>query len=414
MDMTAARLIFLLSALLGFCILKLLVCQPAEIRQFRRITLFFAWLLLIFLYAGFVSQLPWETMAICFVFPFIAGYMLSLHFFAKLPPQPLLPKITRSKQDPGLGHTAVIILAHGEPPVYDATAWLKQMQEFDEQKIPFVPYPFRPFFFHKLRQKYMQLGKSGHNEECFQIMKQIESEYRSKGDFHTKFYISYLESDPHPDAAVLQALNEGASRILICFVFVTLSSHTQEAIRLISPLKLEDYGVELRYTKPLYDSERLQALYLDEVTRHTQSLDKSKVGVLLVGHGQPVQWDREFYTQTQQEISFRLEVLQKLVWEGYSPENVKLAWMEFRDPGPADAIHQLISQGVTHIYYFSTIIGSQSMHAKYDVPALVQKTKLPSGICLQQLTAFEEKSGIVDALMERMEAPWKDSNNPAP
>ncbi len=54
-------------------------------------------------------------------------------------------------------------------------------------------------------------------------------------------------------------------------------------------------------------------------------------------------------------------------------------------------------------FYFSTIIGSESIHAKYDVLELMQQVKIPDIVRLQQLTAFDDKAGIVKALMERID-----------
>jgi protoheme ferro-lyase len=335
----------------------------------------------------------------------MSGYLITFYAFLNTPEARTLPLITRTKGDHGLelGHTAVIVLAHGEPETYDPSAWIKQMREFDGQKIAFIPYPFRPFFFYNLREKYLMAGKSGHNFECLQIMKQIEAEYKNKGDQKTKFYISYLENEPHPDTAVIKAINEGASNIIICNIFVTISSHTQEAIDMITPLNLKDYGVNIYYSKPLYDSKSLQQLYVDTLNRSTKNSDKKNVGVILIGHGQPVEWDEEFYTQTQQETSFRKNILKQLELDGYFSKNLKLAWMEFRDPRPKDAVKHLVEEGATEIFYFSTIIGSESIHAKYDVPQLIHEIKVPNTVKLQQLTAFDDKSGIVKALIERIE-----------
>jgi protoheme ferro-lyase len=314
----------------------------------------------------------------------------------------ILPEITRTKGTPGLGHTAVIVLAHGEPETYDPSAWIKQIKELDEQKVAFIPYAIRPIFFNKLREKYLMAGKSGHNFECLQITELMEAEYRKKGDTRTKFYISYLENEPHPDTAVIQALNEGASSIILCNLFITISNHTKEGLDMINVIKLEDYNVKLKYTKPLYDSKTLQELYINKVISSVSSTDKNKTGIVLVGHGQPPEWDKEFYTETQQENSFRQDILKQLESNGYKPQNLKLAWMEFRDPEPKEAINQLIKNGATNIFYFSTIIGSESIHAKYDVPEKVQQAQIPDSVKLQQLTAFEDKTGIVKALIERI------------
>jgi len=393
----------ILSFLSGFALTRYLTCHPLYMSAYLLFTCLLSFAALALLYkflekhemAGFI-------LGTALIF-FFSGYFGTLHSFMNISDERVLPKITRVEGEQGQGHAAVILLAHGEPETYDARPWIKQMKELDAQKIPFVPYPFRPFFFSSLRKEYLLAGKSGHNAECLQIMKELENEYRQKGDMSTRFYISYLENEPYPDTAVIKALNEGADSIIICNVFITISNHTQEAIDLIKPIRLENYGVEIKYTKPLYDSKTLQRLYVDKLNSTLAGTKRDNVGVVLVGHGQPEEWDREFPTETRQEISFRQDILKQLEQSGYNPQNMKLAWMEFREPRPKTAVDQLLENGVTDMYYFSTIIGSESIHAKYDIPKLMNKVKMPKNIRLQQLTAFEDKSGIVMALMERIE-----------
>lgn len=393
----------LLSFLVGAGLTRYLTCHPLHMSFYLFLTCLFSFMLVIFLYLCYQRRYMFMITAIISVVFIVLGYIGIYQFIASTPLERTVPPLARIKGDSGLGHTAVILLAHGEPETYDAGPWIKQMEEFDEQNIPFVPYAARPFFFYNLRQKYLEAGKSGHNFECLQIMKQLEQEYRAEGDTSTKFYISYLESEPLPDAAVIRALNEGASKIIICNIFISISNHTQEAIDLIKPLKPEAYRVEVKYTKPLYDSKTLQKLYVNKLNSIVPPGERHKVGVILVGHGQPEEWDKEFLTETQHETSFREDVLRQMELKGYKKENLKLAWMEFRAPAPENAVKQLLKNGVEQIYYFSTIIGSESMHAKYDVPELMNKINLPENVKLKQLTAFADKEGIVKALIERIE-----------
>ena len=80
--------------------------------------------------------------------------------------------------------------------------------------------------------------------------------------------------------------------------------------------------------------------------------DKSKVGILLVGHGQPDEWDIEWATETEQELSFRYDVLAMLDEDGFQPENLSLAWMEFKEPKPAEMIAEFSTTALRN-YSFS-------------------------------------------------------------
>ena len=334
----------------------------------------------------------------------LAGYLgMAQKVLSREDDRPL-PKLTRSPQDPGLGHTAVVYFTHGEPETFDPIGWINQFREFDEQKIPFVPFIARPFFIYALRKKYLQVGKSDHRSTHQKMIHSLEDVFRQEGDTSTRFYLSFLDDNPRPDAAVIQALNDGASRIVVSEVFLTVSNHTAEGKEQIAGV-LEGFpNIPTRYTGPLHDSLTLQLMLLERANRNNSISDKSKVGVLLVGHGQPDQWDRQWPTETEQEISFRLEVLKHFEADGYQKDNLSLAWMEFKEPKPAQKIEQFLQNGVQELLYFPAAISADSIHSQYDIPELVHKAKVPEGFVMKNLGAWNDDPLAIQAIKEKIDA----------
>jgi len=162
----------------------------------------------------------------------------------------VLPPINRQKGGKGLGHTAIIYFTHGESPTYTPVNWIKQFREFDEQGVSFMPWLLRPLFLYNLRNRYLRVGKSDHYILHMLRLKEIEQEYRRRGDGSTHFYLSFLDYNPRPDVAVIQALNEGASKLILAEVFVTQSNHTLEGEEMVEALHVEEYGASLVYTEP--------------------------------------------------------------------------------------------------------------------------------------------------------------------
>jgi len=318
-------------------------------------------------------------------------------------PRPI-PDITRKKGDPGLGHTAIVYFTHGEPETYDPIGWINQFNEFDEQGIPFVPLLIRPIFIYQLRKKYLQVGKSNHREMHGQMLKSLEQAYRAQGDTTIRFYLSFLDDNPRPDAAVIQALNEGASRIIVSEVFLTISNHTAEGKELIEELNLEEHGVPIVYTGPLYDSKTLQSMFVKRANAHIGDTPKDKVGVLLVGHGQPDEWDIEWPTETEQELGFRRDVLKLFEKDGYKRENLSLAWMEFKEPRPAPKVEEFSRNGVDKVVYFSAAISADALHSQYDVPDLVNQARVPDGFPLMNLGAWNDDPIVIRAIKEKIDA----------
>ncbi len=334
---------------------------------------------------------------------FIAGYTAITHRVLSREDSHKVPAITRAKDDPGDGHTAVIYLTHGEPETYNPIGWINTFREIDETNVPFVPRLARPFFLAELRKAYLRVGASQHHRIHQQMLNSLQKAFRDKGDTKTRFYLSFLDDDPRPDVAAIQALNEGASRIIVSLVFVSVSNHTAKGQEIIRKLGLEDYGITLRFTEPLWNSATLQSMFLARANAAIGTTDKSKVGVLLVGHGQPVEWDREFPTQAEHELAFRLQALKLFEADGYHPENLSIAWMEFKEPKPAPKVEELVKNGVEKIVFFAAAISAESIHSQHDIPELVHKARVPEGFPLINLGAWNDDPIVIEAIKERIE-----------
>jgi hypothetical protein len=335
---------------------------------------------------------------------FVAGYAVAARAVLSREDPRQVPELVRKAGDPGQGHTAVVYFTHGEPETYDPIGWINQFREFDEQGIRFVPFLARPFFLHALRTGYLRVGKSDHRGMHRRMLASLEQAYRAQGDRTTRFYISFLDDHPRPDAAVIRALNEGASRVVVSEVFLTVSNHTAEGKELIEALDVERYGALLRFTGPLWDSETLQGMFLQRANDHLDGVDKSQVGVLLVGHGQPAEWDAKWPTETEQEIGFRQRVLDRFEADGYCRENLGLAWMEFREPKPAKLVRKFLENGVRWVVYFAAAISADSMHSQYDVPRLVEEARVPEGFPLINLGAWNDDPIVIRAIKAKIDA----------
>jgi sirohydrochlorin ferrochelatase len=336
------------------------------------------------------------------VLSFGLGYTLRAQAVLAREDSRFVPELTRAVGDPGDGHIAVVYFTHGEPETFDPIGWLNQFREFDEQGIPFVPLVARPIFIYQLRNAYLQVGQSHHRQMHLQMARRLEEALRAEGFPDLRVYTSFLDDDPRPDAALIRALNEGASQIVVAEVFVSISNHTAEGEEQIHEVGGEAYGATIRFTGPLWDSATLHRAFLEKANAAIGDTDPAKVGVLLVGHGQPDEWDREFPTQTEHELEFRRRVLELLTANGYDRENMALAWMEFKQPQPSEVVEALVARGVEKIIYFSAAISADSIHSQYDVPELIHQANVPEGIPLTNLGAWNDHPLVIEAIKERV------------
>lgn len=391
------------SFLTGIFYLKFLTVHPLRMNFFLNLMWAFIFGSLVIFLQPAVFNLAWLGLPAWAVF-FLGGYTLQAKRFLSREDARQVPVLERQKGDLGDGHTAVIYFTHGEPETYDPIGWLNQFREFDQQKIPFVPLLARPFFIYQLRKKYLQVGMSLHRQVHQRMLRSLESEFRLMGDTTTRFYISFLDDNPRPDAAVIHALNDGASRLIVAEVFVSVSNHTLEGKNLINELDLEAYGIPIVYTGPMWDSSTLHRMFVQRAQENLGETEKSRVGVLLVGHGQPDEWDREFASETEHEIQFRRSIIELFEQDGFRRENLSLAWMEFKSPKPAEVIEKFVANGVEKVLYFSAAISADSIHSQFDIPELVHQSRVPKEFPLVNLGAWNDAPLVIRAIKEKIEA----------
>lgn len=401
----------LLALLTGWFLMDYLTVHPLKMSLFLFLTLVsFGGLALTWTRIK-SRRLRWFA-AIFAVAAFFTGYLVHARIFLNQDDYRHVPELTRKAGDQVPGHTAIVYFTHGEPETFNPIGWLNQFKEFDEQGIRFIPFVARPVFVYMLRNKYLEVGKSNHRQTHGEMLASLEQMYRAGGDSTTRFYISFLDDDPRPDAAVIQALNEGAGRIIVATVFLTISNHTAEGQNLIREVEAEEkFGVEVVFTDPLWDSEMLRSVFLEKVYARLGNLPKEKVAIALVGHGQPDEWDVEWATETEQESKFREEIMDLFVKEGFRKENLGSAWMEFKSPKPADLMEDFVQNGVSKVYYFSAAISADAIHSQADVPHLVNEYNFPPGIETENLGAWNNHPTVIKAIKERTDRHMHDQAN---
>jgi sirohydrochlorin ferrochelatase len=200
----------------------------------------------------------------------------------------------------------------------------------------------------------------------------------------------------------IRAINDGASRIIILPVFITESTHTEAGKKMVAEVNPEQYGIRTCYTGALWDSEPLQSLFVGRANEMLNGLDKSKVGILLVGHGQPTEWEAIYPAQNKQESQYREAVRTKLIAEGFPPENVVLGWMEFQKPTITASARTLAGLNVQRILVFAASLSADSIHSDVNVPHAVEEAELPEGITVEFVGQYGDHPLAIEAMRRKI------------
>jgi protoheme ferro-lyase len=391
----------ILAVLCGVFFLAYLVASPISMGTFLTLLVaaLFAWGLLG--WRSFYGK-DWLKAVALLVVLFVAGYLVSTRVYLARSEPGELPEITRSPSDPGDGHTAILYYTHGEPPAYSPWPWIETFHELDSDQASFIPWPFRPFFLSAVRQFYLESGGSPHNIVHKIMLHSLIQSMPEALAQNVRFYQAFLDSPPRPDEATIQALNEGASKLIVMPVFLTDSSHTIGGREQVESIEAEKYGVNVCYARPLWDTESLQQMFVARADAHLDGVEKSKVGILLVGHGQPEDWDAIYPTQTEQENLFRQQVRQRLIQAGYKPENIVLAWMDFKQPGAVEGVQELSKNDIELLLYFSASISANAIHSDIQVPKEVAHARVPAQIKTVNMGPWGNSPYVIEAIRQRI------------
>ena len=209
---------------------------------------------------------------------------------------------------------------------------------------------------------------------------------------------------PGIEEAVINAINDGAKQIVVLTVFLTVSSHTACGADLIHNLDCEKkYGIQVEFTEPLWNSEYLKQAFVEKVKENLGEINKRNAAIALIGYGQPDEWDKTFPTQTQQEIIFREKIIEKFIEDGYKPENLGMAWMDFKKPNIKDLLDSFSYENIQKVFYFAAAISADSLMSQVLIPEKMEKYHFPKQVQLVNLGAWDAHPLVIKAIKDKID-----------
>jgi hypothetical protein len=242
----------------GYFIVQSLVQIFKNLAKYTGLLTFTSLAILVILVTQFSNRDKIPALALIII-SIIIGYSFANYQFLNKSNDYDLPSIQRT--DGGDGHTAILYFTHGEPPGYDPMPWVATIQELDNDNVPFIPWFFRPMFFNTLRNQYIMSGGSPHNKLHYSFIDNLRRAMPEERELGARFYLGFLDTPPYPDQIAVQAINDGASKIIILPVFVTESNHTLAGVEMIEGVEPEKNNVDVSYSGVLGDSARARTCY---------------------------------------------------------------------------------------------------------------------------------------------------------
>lgn len=342
------------------------------------------------------------------ILSFALGYTLttfSVLSYSRHRPGPITPG--------NQGHTAVVLLAAGEPPYYGVESASRRLALADDaQDVP--PVLLRPFYLRDLRSKYASLGPSPYRNYYTQLAAKVQSRL----DTGHKVYMAFYNDNPTLPQVLAQAMGEGAKRIVLVHVRTTDPADLVKAGELVEGIHPENYGASMVDIGPISQSDLLPQLYVRRVleTVPQVSSDPSEVGLLLVGRGHALAHERNSSSVVRyhQESDFQERVRQALLKVGFGESHVELGWLRWNSPTVSEAALRLVNAGCKVVLWMPSSFPADGTITLYDIPSQLAPVEKETGIRLVPLGAWNADDLAAEDIAARVRAVSYQSSGTTP
>jgi hypothetical protein len=279
--------------------------------------------------------------------------------------------------------TSVILLAPGEPPEYETRSAARRLELADDpEDVP--PLLLRPFYMRDIRTKYKVIGSSPYRDSHIELARKVQSRLDPSYSVTASFY-----SDAPQFAETLsQAIESGARNVIVTHVRVADPPDPVLAGDLLEGISLEQYGVRIKQTEPLWDSQLVPQIYVRRVLEALPQFgpDAQESGLLLVGrgHNQSSESAVKRYTE---ESNFLRRVRDALIRAGFDGKHVAIGWLR-HSPLAGESIQALISAGCKVIYCLPASFSADGINTLFDIPAQVDPIIKAAGVQFISLGAW--------------------------
>jgi len=290
---------------------------------------------------------------------------------------------SHGKQNDRSARTAVILLAPGEPPEYETWSAARRL-EFAEDPQDVPPLLLRPFYMRDIRTKYSVIKRSPYRDFHTELAQKVQSRLDNSYSVTPAFYTD----KPLLSESVAQAIEQGAKTIVLANIRVADPPDPVLAGDLMDGINLDHYGVKMRRTEPLWDSQLLPQIYVRRVLEVLPGLGPhaEDAGLLLVGRGHAQVGESAIRRYTE-ESSFLRRVRDALVRAGFDGKHVAIGWLR-HSPNASESAQALIKGGCKVIYCLPAAFSADGIHTLFDIPAQVDPIVKASGTRFITLSAW--------------------------
>ncbi len=297
------------------------------------------------------------------------------------------------------GRIAVIVLAGGEPERYDPSVLTAGFLDLEETGVPLPPEATRTLMYLSEKSRYASVGgspaRAGARSIADKLSRVLEAE-TTQSDVR----VAWLDPPERLDDAVAAAAADGYHHVAVVPLGIADSLYLDRAKRSVDTLGLGADGMRVAYAAPLWGSSDIARAVAEAVLASVPEADRSSTGVVLVGHGQPWQWDRTHPAGSEQETYFAQRVRALLLDGGFGSGMVRLGWLDWQEQGVPEAVRHLVAFGARRVLVVPAAMPVETLGTLIDLRGAAEESLLGTHVKLEVLPAWGDRPTVITALAD--------------
>lgn len=315
----------------------------------------------------------------------IGGFLLGSSLVPALTrsPETRSPPATRIRISHGI---AVALVSEGQPETYEPAVMTQAFELLTSNGVPVPAEALRVLSYATERTRYRGRGPSPARPVLRAVGRDLATSLGEQG-LQIELEQAWLQGTPRLSDAVLVAADAGSDSLVIVHAGVAETMEYERARREADRQAVLS-GVRLSYASPLWSEKPLARLVCDRVLQSLGEDVREEDGAMLVGLGQPWQWDRARPSTGEHETFFLQRVRSMLVSAGLEESHVRPAWLDWQDPGVTEVVRHLAALGCTRIVAVPATVPADTLETLIDLPAAIEQAALDPSTELTILPAW--------------------------
>jgi len=323
------------------------------------------------------------------------GYALASTLLHRLAQPTPVPKPSQGVAQHG--GVAVILTACIEPSSYAARPTAGMLQQLADEDLLEASIAVVPFLFFAQKARYRAIADRSPAEAELELIAD-----RLQHALGSDIVVSWATCSgaESVERAAAKAASDGYRTIVIAGLSVADPVHYERARNAVEDLRLDTVGASVRFTAPLFDSERVMSMLATRVNESAGGV--TDVGVVLVGHGQPESRAKRNPSFDEHELSFLSRVRMLLLERGMPEESVRVAWADWSTPDVTSSVRHLAALGLHRILVVPAVFPLDTLATRLDLEMAVRQARVDDGVGVVTMPAWKDDDAVIAEVRERV------------